>query len=75
MFGMNTITIPRNLVKNDDLIVLPRKEYEALVGLKQFKEFTPTVALRKALVSAEKNFSSGKTLSYDGLIKKLGFAN
>jgi len=72
---MNTITIPKNLIKNDDLIILPRKEYEALVGLKQFKEFVPTVALKKALVRAEKNFSSGKTLSYDGLVKKLGFGN
>lgn len=72
---MNMITIPRNLIKNDDLVILPRKEYEALVGLKQFKEFTPTVALKKALLSAEKNFKSGKTLSYDGLVKKLGFGN
>ena len=72
---MNTITIPKSLIKNDDLVVLPRREYEALVGLKQFKEFTPTAALKKALVTAEKNFSSGKTLSYDGLVKKLGFGN
>lgn len=72
---MNTITIPRNLIKNDDLVILPRKEYEALVGMKQFKEFTPTASLKKALLSAEKNFKSGKTLSYDGLVKKLGFGN
>lgn len=75
MFGMNTITIPRNLVKNDDLIVLPRKEYEALIELKKFKEFSPTAALNKALVIAEKNFSKGKTLSYNELVKKLGFGN
>lgn len=25
---MNTITIPKNLIKNDDLVILPRKEYE-----------------------------------------------
>ena len=72
---MNTITIPKSLIKNDDLVILPRKEYEALVGLKQFKEFTPTATLKKALVTAEKNFSSGKTLSYDALVKKLGFGN
>ena len=28
---MATITIPKNLTKNDDLIILPRKEYERLV--------------------------------------------
>ncbi|MEK7553173.1 MAG: hypothetical protein AAB504_00560 [Patescibacteria group bacterium] len=27
---MNTITIPKNLIKNDDLVILPRKEYEQL---------------------------------------------
>lgn len=72
---MNTITIPKNLIKNDDLVILPRKEYEALIMLKQFKEFVPTAMLKKALVVAEKNFNSGKTLSYDGLVKKLGFRN
>lgn len=27
---MNTITIPKNLIKNDDLIIIPRKEYESM---------------------------------------------
>lgn len=27
---MNTLTIPRNLIKNDDLVILPRKEYESM---------------------------------------------
>ncbi len=31
---MNTLTIPRNLIKNDDLIVLPRREYEKLLHAK-----------------------------------------
>ena len=26
---MATITIPKNLIKNDDLVVIPRKEYAA----------------------------------------------
>ena len=28
--NVNTITIPKNLIRNDDLVVLPRKEYERL---------------------------------------------
>ena len=28
---MTTITIPKSLIKNDDLIVLPRKIYESLL--------------------------------------------
>lgn len=27
---MDTITIPKKLIKNDDLIVLPRREYDKL---------------------------------------------
>ena len=70
---MNTITIPKKLAEKDDLVVIPRKEYEALLVFKKFKEFTPTLAQRKALLKAEDNFRKGKTLSYYGLVKKLGF--
>lgn len=28
---MNTITVPKSLIKNDDLVVLPRKAYESLL--------------------------------------------
>ncbi|MBI3421243.1 MAG: AbrB/MazE/SpoVT family DNA-binding domain-containing protein [Candidatus Sungbacteria bacterium] len=38
-------------------------------------EFTPTVAQRKALIKAEQNLKTGKTLSYHELVRKLGFAN
>lgn len=31
---MPTLTIPRTLAKNDDLVVLPRKEYDALIRAK-----------------------------------------
>ena len=72
---MNTLTIPRKLAQKDDLVIIPRKEYEALLNLKQVKEFVPTSVQKRALVRAEKNFNRKKTLSYNGLVKKLGFAN
>ncbi|MDO8604709.1 MAG: hypothetical protein Q7K40_04950 [bacterium] len=31
---MNTITIPRNLIKNDDLVIIPRLEYQGLLKYK-----------------------------------------
>ena len=34
---MNTITIPKNLIKNDDLVILPRKEYEKVLRLARKK--------------------------------------
>lgn len=71
---MNTITIPKKLARNDDLIVVPRKEYEALVELRAIKEFVPTKAQKRALIRAEANLKNRKTLSYNELAQKLGFA-
>ncbi len=72
---MNTITIPKKLAQKDDLIVIPRREYELLLELKAVKEFAPTVVQKRALAKAENNLRHGKTLSYNKLVRKLGFAN
>lgn len=72
---MNTVAIPRKLASKDDLIVISRKEYEALLDFKKLKEFKPNIAQKRALALAESNFSKGKTLSYNELVKKLGFTN
>ena len=72
---MTTITIPKNLIKNNDLVIIPRKEYETLIKFKTFKEFTPSSSQRRSLLAAERNLKKGTTLSYNDLIKKLGFTN
>ena len=72
---MNTITIPKKLTQNDDLIIVPKKEYEALIELRTIKEFAPTKAQKKALINAEANLKSRKTLSFNELAQKLGFAS
>lgn len=72
---MSIITIPKKLASRDDLVVIPRREYEALLELKKFKEFAPTGAQKRALLKAERNLQRGKTLSYNELAKKLGFTN
>ncbi len=69
---MNTITIPKKIAKHDDVVTIPRKEYEALLGFKKIKEFFPTAVQKKALVSAEQRLRKGKTLSYHECAKKLG---
>jgi len=76
MEGMNTATISRKLVQgNDDLVVIPRKRYEELVALNTYKEFTPTKSQLSSLRRAEKNFKSGKTLTYEQFAKKLGIGS
>jgi len=72
---MATITIPKELAKQDDLVVIPRKEYEALLELRKIREFMPSEAQKKALKRAESNFRLGKTLSYNELAKKLEFTS
>lgn len=69
---MNVLTIPRKFAKQDDLVVIPRSEYEALLGLREMKEFRPTPAQKRALLRAEKNLQRGKTLSYPELAQRLG---
>lgn len=72
---MTPVTIPKKLAQKDDLVIVPRKEYEALVALRKIKEFTPTQAQKRALKRAEENFTRGKTLSYHELVRKLGFTD
>ena len=72
---MNTITIPKQLTKNDDLVVMPRREYEALLEFKKAKEFKLSATQKKALFIAERNLKQRKILSYHELVRKLDFTN
>ena len=72
---MNVITSPKKIGKKNDLVMVSRKEYEALLELKKAKEFIPTTAQKKALLRAEANLRHEKTFSYNELVRKLGFTN
>ena len=72
---MDTITIPKKIALQGDLVVIPRKEYEALLWLKKIREFIPTVAQRNALIRARKNRKEGKYLTIDELRRKLDFTS
>lgn len=56
---MNTLTIPKNLIQNDDLIVLPRKLYESL--LRSSSGFA-TSKIDKDLAESILEYKSGKTM-------------
>jgi hypothetical protein len=71
---MNLITIPKKMVKNDDLVVLPRKEYERLLA-RLVPEFSPTATDKRELARARKNKASGNYLTINELERKLGFTN
>ncbi|HEY4519217.1 MAG TPA: hypothetical protein VJK01_02570 [Candidatus Paceibacterota bacterium] len=37
---MNMITIPKNLIKNDDLVIIPRKKYEEFLRISKKKIYS-----------------------------------
>ena len=69
---MKAITIPKKLAQKDDLVVIPRKEYESLLQLKKIREYTPTAAEKKALERARRNFAKGNTMTLEELENEVG---
>ena len=72
---MNTVTIPKKLAERDDLIVIPKKDYEKLLLSKKVLEFSPTDVDKKTLERARRNRAAGKFLTLDELRQKLGFTD
>lgn len=79
---MPTLTIPENILKESELVIIPRKEYKEFSEWKtafkppaKYKTFKPTLAQKRALKRARKNLAEGKFLTIDELKKKLGFSN
>lgn len=56
---MTTITIPRDLIKKDDLVIIPRKEYEGLLRAAGRKKRVYT-QLDKDLDEAIAEYKAGK---------------
>ena len=72
---MVTITIPKKITKGEELVVIPRKDYEKLLELKKIPEFQTTTAQKKALIRARKNRKEGNFLTFNELKQRLGFTN
>ncbi|MEK9185642.1 MAG: hypothetical protein AAB863_02590 [Patescibacteria group bacterium] len=72
---MNVITIPKGIAQKDDLVIIPKMEYQYLLQAIEIEgeELTPTQ--KRALKTARKHFKQGKLLSYEEVGKRLGFAN
>lgn len=55
---MDVITIPKQLVKKGELVLIPRSDYEEFLDWqKSVKTFKPTAAEKRALREARKDFS------------------
>mgnify|MGYP001563298476 CR=1 FL=1 len=67
---MNIITIPKKLAQKGDLVLIPRKEYEALLA-KNVKEFIPTASEKRAIARAKKDYDQGKYITLQELKNEL----
>lgn len=76
---MTTITIPDNLIKNKDFVVIPRKEYEEFYQWKEvaklFKTFVPTAAQKRELKRAREDYKQKKYFTLNEFKHKLGIKN
>ncbi len=73
---MTTITIQKEIGKNENLIAIPRGIYEEFLTwqkkTKSAKTFKPTAAEKKSLERARKNFSKGNYATLAQLEHELG---
>jgi hypothetical protein len=68
---MATITIPQNLIKTDELIAIPRKEYEEFLAIKKEEKTRVTEAdVLRWSKEAKKLKKAGKLPLFKNLIKK-----
>lgn len=74
---MNAITIPKNLIRNDDLVIIPRREYEEFLSykLKIPKEVTITPFQKKIINKARQRIAKGKFFTLNEFKSKLGIKN
>ena len=69
---MNVVTIPKKITgARDDLVVLPRREYESLRA-RVIPEARMTTSEKRALVRARRAFKEGKLLSLDEFKREMG---
>ena len=67
MTQIAAITIPKELARSGDLVLVPRKDYEKFLAyrLGNVKTFKPSAAEKKALARARRNFEKGNFMTLD----------
>jgi len=67
---MSTVTIPKKITKGEELIILPRREYEKLLKFPEEKKADPE--LEKALEDVRQGRVIGPFVNSKDLIDSLG---
>lgn len=70
---MNVITIPKKLAEKDDLVVIPRQDYEAL--LRRQPKIIPIIKLtpseKRTIAKSEKELARGEYITLEELEHEL----
>lgn len=73
---MVTITIPKKITKGEELIAIPRKEYEEYLRLRRvIPQVKMTRAEKKEWKRAKKDYEQGKYITLKELQNELGLAS
>ncbi|MBI3589063.1 MAG: hypothetical protein HY093_01460 [Candidatus Liptonbacteria bacterium] len=72
---MTTITIPKEIDKNKELVAIPRKAYEEFLVWQEkigsIKTYTPTKAEIKAIEKSREEFRKGNYITWEALKNEL----
>jgi hypothetical protein len=69
---MATITIPKKITKGEELVIIPRKDYEEFSQWRKvIKFFIPTKAQKRNLKKARQEYKKGNYLTINELKRKL----
>ena len=70
---MNTITIPKKIVKGEELVAIPKKEYEEYLRIRHvIPVIKMTPALKREWRQAKKDYVQGKYATLKQLQYELG---
>lgn len=72
---MTTITIPKEIDKNQELVAVPKKAFEEFLAWQEkmgsLRTFKPTQSELRALERGRKNFREGKYMTWQELKNEL----
>lgn len=70
---MATLTIPKELTRKGELVVIPRQEYEEFLQLQKIVPIVKmTPAQKRDLQKARKDYQEGKYITLQELERELG---
>lgn len=70
---MTMLTIPKKITGGEELIVLPREDYERLLSQRIIPEYEATTREKKELHRARADYKKGNFMTIHELKRKLGF--